>query len=83
MPRGAGTYLSRLHSLGLVEFGPAADELNDQYDALSNDEAVREARASIERAKLGSPRVTRKTVSLSGLGWEFWSACAPDAASRS
>lgn len=75
--RSVSTYLSRLHGFGLVEFGPAADELGAEYDQLAIDDAVQEARVLIERGRLGSPRILRKTVSLSPLGREFWAACAP------
>jgi hypothetical protein len=75
--RNVATYLSRLHGFGLVEFGPAADELAAEYDQLAIDDAVQEARVRIEKGRLGSPRIVRKTVALSPLGREFWAACAP------
>jgi hypothetical protein len=75
--RNVSTYLARLHGFGLVEFGPAADELGAEYDQLAIDDAVQEARVRIEKGRLGSPRILRKTVMLSPLGREFWSACAP------
>ena len=62
---------------GLVEFGPAADELGEEYDKLAVDGAVQEARAQIERNKMGSAKLIRKSVALSPLGTEFWAACAP------
>lgn len=79
LPRNTPTYLTRLHSFGLVEFGPATDELSDQFPQLTDDETVRAARREIERGKLGSVRLTRKSVTLSQLGREFWTACAPPA----
>jgi hypothetical protein len=75
--RNVSTYLTRLHSFGLVEFGPAKDELGAEYDQLAVDDAVQEARVRIERGKLGSVRLVRKSVALSGLGRDFWTACAP------
>ena len=75
--RSSGTYLTRLHSFGLVEFGPAKDELGSEYDQLAIDDAVQEARVRIERGKLGSVRIVRKSVALSSLGRDFWAACAP------
>jgi hypothetical protein len=78
--RNVPTYITRLLGLGLVEFGPPADDLASEYDQLAIDDAVQEARAMIERGKLGSPKVIRKTVTLSSLGRDFWSACAPDRA---
>lgn len=75
--RNVATYLTRLQQFGLVEFGPAADELGDQYDKLAVDGVVQDARAQIERDKLGSAKLIRKSVALSPLGAEFWAACAP------
>jgi hypothetical protein len=80
--RNVATYLTRLHGFGLVEFGPAADELNAEYDQLAIDDAVQEARVRIEKGKLGSVRVVRKTVALSTLGRDFWTACSPGSAPR-
>jgi hypothetical protein len=77
VPENTATYLARLHGFGLVEFGPAADGLNDQFAALNGDAAVTAAKARIERDKLGSAKVVRKRLTLSALGREFWSACAP------
>jgi hypothetical protein len=76
-PEDTPTYLSRLHSFGLVEYGAPTDELAAQFHELADDPAVRAARARIESGKLGSPRIVRKTVTLSALGREFWAACAP------
>jgi hypothetical protein len=77
VPENTATYLARLHGFGLIEFGPAGDDLNDQFAALNGDAAVTAAKARIERDKLGSAKVVRKRVTLSALGREFWSACAP------
>lgn len=76
--RNAATYLTRLHGLGLVEFGPAADELAASYEKLAVDSAVQDARVTIERNKMGGVKLIRKTVALSALGRDFWTACAPD-----
>jgi hypothetical protein len=81
--RNAATYLTRLAGLGLVEFGPAADDLGEEYDRLAVDAAVQEARALIDRNKMGSAKLIRKSVALSALGHDFWSACAPDRAAQS
>jgi hypothetical protein len=75
--RSSSTYLSRLYSFGLVEFGPARDELGAEYDQLAIDDAVQDARVRIERGKLGSVRIVRKSVALSPLGRDFWTACSP------
>ncbi len=79
-PENTATYLSRLKNLGLVEFGGAVDGLAAQYTKLAADDTVRAARTSVEKAKLGSAKVVRKSVTLSALGREFWTACAPDRA---
>lgn len=77
VPADAPTYVGRLHAFGLVEYGPAPDELEPAFRLLAEEPAVAAARNRIETAKLGSPRVVRKTVALSPLGREFWTACAP------
>ena len=75
--RNVATYLARLQQFGLVEFGPAVDELGEEYDQLAVDGVVQEARATIERGKMGSTKLVRKSVALSPLGRDFWTACAP------
>lgn len=75
--RNVATYLTRLHGLGLIEFGPAADELSAEYDQLAVDGAVQEARIGVERGRIGGAKLLRKSVALSPLGREFWAACAP------
>jgi hypothetical protein len=77
VPVDTPTYLGRLHAFGLIEFGPAPERLESAYKLLADDPAVAAARARIENDKLGTPRVVRKTVALSPLGREFWTACAP------
>ena len=76
--RNVATYLSRLEALGLVEFGPASDDLDEEYDRLAVDRAVQDARARIGRSRMGSAKLIRKSVALSALGREFWAACAPE-----
>ena len=80
VPADAPTYLGRLHAFGLVEFGAAPERLESAYKLLADDPAVTAARARVENDRLGTPRVVRKTVALSPLGREFWSACAPPSA---
>lgn len=75
--RNVATYLSRLQQFGLIEFGPPADELSEEYDKLAVDGVVQDARTQIDRNKMGSVRLIRKSVALSPLGAEFWAACAP------
>lgn len=77
-PRNTPTYVTRLQSFGLVEFGPPRDEMAQQFALLAADDDVRGAREQIERGKLGSAKLIRKSVLLSPLGREFWAACAPD-----
>jgi hypothetical protein len=79
-PANTPTYVTRLHSLGLVDIAPAgesADRIADQFDRLGADVDVRRARTEIERSRGGSAKVVRHTLRLSALGREFWSACAP------
>lgn len=80
LPDNVPTYLSRLDTLGLLDFSQPIDDLDDQFAALLEDPRVRTARAEAENGKLGSARLVRKSVTLSPLGREFWSACAPESA---
>jgi Abortive infection alpha len=75
-PQNGSTYLTRLRGFGLVEFGPAPSGLERQFAGLEADPAVVSAQADIDRGK-GSARLVRKTVTLSPMGREFWTACAP------
>jgi hypothetical protein len=76
-PDNTPTYLTRLHTLGLVEFGPEDSRLETQYEALGADDTVRRARDSAESARAGAARLVRKTVSMSEFGRSFWDACDP------
>jgi Abortive infection alpha len=78
-PQNTPTYIGRLRSFGLLEFGPASEDLNQQFGQLVADDTVQAARKQIDDGKLGSAKLVRKTVFLSALGREFWTACAPDA----
>ena len=80
LPDNVPTYLTRLNSLGLLDFSQPIDDLDTQFAALLEDPRVRTARAEAENGKLGSARLVRKSVTLSPLGREFWSACAPESA---
>ena len=77
IPDNVPTYLTRLHSYNLVEFGPAEDSIGHQYDILATDATVQAAEATIEARRLGSARLVRKTVSMSPFGREFWAAADP------
>ena len=74
-PRNTPTYLARLRSFGLVEFGPEDERLGPQYDALARDETVRAAQATARRSS--STRLRRGTVRLTALGAAFWAATDP------
>lgn len=76
-PDNVPTYITRLHSYNLVEFGPPEDSIAYQYDILATDATVQAAEATIEARKLGSPRLVRKTLSISPFGREFWAAADP------
>lgn len=76
LPENAGTYVTRLHSFGLIELSPITDDLESQFAALIDDPAVRAARSEAD-GKFGSARIVRKSITLSALGREFWEACAP------
>ncbi|MCU1681393.1 MAG: hypothetical protein JWQ81_2132 [Amycolatopsis sp.] len=68
------SYLTRLIGLGLADIDEEAPSLETQYEILMTDETVRQAEASIKRAKL-----IRRTVHISRLGAQFWEACDPTA----
>lgn len=76
-PGDVAHHVTRLHSFGLVEFGPPGDDLAGQFDVLLEDPVVKETRSTIDGGKEGSSRIVRKSLSLSPFGQEFWDACAP------
>lgn len=76
------TYITRLHGLGLVHLLPEDPALGTQYEILATENDVRAAEASIEKGKLGSPRLVRRTLVLSQFGRQFWQASAPTAPAR-
>jgi hypothetical protein len=73
-PDNVPTYLTRLHGLGLIEFGPELESLSTQYEILAADDMVRQAR---HQAGGRTAKLVRKTIALSPLGREFWSATDP------
>ena len=79
-PRNTPTYLARLRSFGLVEFGPEDERLGPEYDALARDETVCAAQATARRTS--STRLRRGSVRLSPLGAAFWAATDPVRADR-
>lgn len=72
LPNQTPAYLTRLFALGLLETDEESPELATQYDILLTDEAVRQAGASVKRAKF-----IRRTVHISRFGADFWNACDP------
>ena len=82
-PDNTPTYLTRLLGFGLIEFGPEDEGLDLQYDMLSTDSVLTDAKRAAEQAKQGGAvKLVRKTVRMSALGREFWSASDPAAAPR-
>lgn len=76
-PDNVPTYVTRLHNFGLVEFGPPSDDLSTQFDILAADSGVQAAQATAEARHLGSPRLVRKTLTISPFGKDFWAASDP------
>ena len=74
-PDNVPTYLTRLQSLGLIEFGPEAETLSTQYEILAADDTVRQARQQAGGGR--AAKLVRKTIGLSLLGREFWAATDP------
>ncbi len=72
-PDSTPTYLARLQSFGLVEFGPEDEALAVQYDILATDSTVQDARRSVR----GTVKLVRSTVRLSAFGAQFWTAADP------
>jgi hypothetical protein len=82
-PDNTPTYLTRLLGFGLIEFGPEDETLDVQYDMLSTDNVLSNAKRTTERAKQGGAvRLLRKTVRMSSLGSEFWAASDPSSTTR-
>jgi len=79
-PDNVPTYVTRLHNFGLVEFGPPSDSLGTQFDILAADSAVQAAQATAEARHLGTPRLVRKTLTISPFGKDFWAASDPSGA---
>jgi len=76
-PDNVPAYVTRLHNFGLVEFGPADDDIAVQFDIIAADSTVQAAQSSAEVRKLGSPKLIRKTLTISPFGREFWTATDP------
>jgi hypothetical protein len=81
-PDNTPTYLTRLLGFGLIEFGPEDESLDVQYDLLSTENVLSDAKRKAEHAKQGGAvKLVRKTVRMSTLGREFWAASDPTASS--
>ena len=79
-PDNTPTYLTRLLGFGLIEFGPEDETLDVQYDMLSTESVLADAKRKAEAAKQGGAvKLVRKTVRMSTLGREFWTASDPSA----
>jgi hypothetical protein len=75
-PENVPTYVSRLASLGLIDFDEPDPSLDIQFDVLTSDDRIRAAERRAYRRR--SPvRVVRKAVGLSDFGREFWAAVDP------
>jgi hypothetical protein len=48
-----------------------------QYDILATDPTVQAAEATVEARRMGTPRLVRKTLTISAFGREFWAATDP------
>lgn len=73
LPQLTPTYVSHLLSLGLVEIDPEDTAMEAEYETLAADTGV--LRAAKRAARGSTPaRVDRRTLRLSGLGLELWSA---------
>jgi hypothetical protein len=67
------TYVSHLVALGLVELGPEDPALKNEYEILLADPAALRSLAAATRGVV-PPRVERRTLVLSSLGRELWTA---------
>jgi hypothetical protein len=77
LPDNGATYLTRLDNFGLLEFGTPGADLDPQFETLVGDPLVKQARQCVEGSKQGSAKIVRKSVTLSAMGRQFWTACAP------
>ncbi|HEY7008568.1 MAG TPA: Abi-alpha family protein [Jatrophihabitantaceae bacterium] len=75
LPQHTPVYVSHLHALGLVEFGPADAALKDDYQILMADPAVLKAVKAGSRGPV-PPRMERGTLRMSALGRDLWAAAS-------
>jgi hypothetical protein len=72
LPDLVPVYLGHLRGLGLVDVGPEDETLREGYDIAETDAVVRSA---VERAGGNGVRTSRRSIRLSELGHDLWSAC--------
>lgn len=74
LPDVVPNYVTHLKDLGLVETGDELAGVDEKYDILETDTAVREA---LRRAKEAGrhTRVLRRSLRISALGRTLWNAC--------
>jgi len=73
-PDAVPRYLAHLRELGLVETEPEHPGLQEKYEIVETDTAVRDAIGRI-RGMGGTPRIVRRTLRISELGRALWAAC--------
>ena len=73
LPAMVPTYVGHLLSLGLVEVGPEAPDLKNDYEVLVAETAVLGAIKTASRGPLPA-KVEKFTLILSGLGNALWAA---------
>jgi Abortive infection alpha len=76
-PESTPTYLTRLQSFDLVEFGPEDDTLAAQYDILAAEPDVRRVIENAVGRRGGPVKIERKTLRMSEFGHRFWAATDP------
>jgi hypothetical protein len=77
LPDLVPNYVTRLESLGVVEVGPEDPALGVQYDILLTEDRVRAAEEEVRTVRKLTPRYARRTLRLSTLGEQFWTAADP------
>lgn len=75
-------YVTHLRQLGLAEEGPAEDLLSDQYALLTSEDVVQRAISDADGGIRGSKTV-RRTLRITALGAELWTACTGHREDRS
>jgi hypothetical protein len=76
LPQLTPTYVSHLLALGLVEAGAEDPAYEEDYHLLAADTLVQRAVKQASRAR-AKARVEQRTLRLSALGRELWTASAP------